>query len=48
MWYPRAGNDDMTEPTIDRRTFDDLKDTAGADFVSELVDTFRRGAADAR
>jgi histidine phosphotransfer protein HptB len=30
----------MTEPTIDRRTFDELKDTAGADFVSELVDTF--------
>jgi HPt (histidine-containing phosphotransfer) domain-containing protein len=30
----------MPEPTIDRRTFDELKDTAGADFVCELVDTF--------
>jgi HPt (histidine-containing phosphotransfer) domain-containing protein len=30
----------MTEPTIDRATFDELKDTAGAEFVSELVDTF--------
>jgi HPt (histidine-containing phosphotransfer) domain-containing protein len=30
----------MSEPTIDRATYDDLKDTAGADFVAELVDTF--------
>jgi HPt (histidine-containing phosphotransfer) domain-containing protein len=30
----------MTEPTIDRATFDELKQTAGADFVTELVDTF--------
>jgi HPt (histidine-containing phosphotransfer) domain-containing protein len=30
----------MTEPTIDRATYDALKDTAGADFVVELVDTF--------
>jgi HPt (histidine-containing phosphotransfer) domain-containing protein len=30
----------MTQPTIDRATFDELKETAGADFVSELVDTF--------
>ncbi len=30
----------MTEPTIDRATYDELKDTAGADFVAELVDTF--------
>ena len=30
----------MNEPTIDRATYDDLKDTAGADFVVELVDTF--------
>ena len=30
----------MTAPTIDRATFDELKDTAGADFVVELVDTF--------
>ena len=30
----------MTEPTIDRATYDELKDTAGADFVVELVDTF--------
>ena len=30
----------MTRPTIDRATFDELKDTAGAEFVFELVDTF--------
>src|SRR5574337_7507 len=30
----------MTAPTIDRATFDELKETAGADFVVELVDTF--------
>jgi len=30
----------MTQPTIDRATFDELKETAGADFVLELVDTF--------
>jgi HPt (histidine-containing phosphotransfer) domain-containing protein len=30
----------MAETTIDRATFDELKDTAGADFVAELVDTF--------
>jgi HPt (histidine-containing phosphotransfer) domain-containing protein len=30
----------MTEPTIDLATYDELKDTAGADFVAELVDTF--------
>jgi len=30
----------MAEPTIDRATFEDLKATAGADFVGELVDTF--------
>ena len=30
----------MTQPTIDRAIFDDLKQTAGADFVVELVDTF--------
>jgi HPt (histidine-containing phosphotransfer) domain-containing protein len=30
----------MTEPTIDRATYDELKDTAGAEFVVELVDTF--------
>jgi len=29
----------MTQP-IDRATFDELKETAGADFVTELVDTF--------
>ena len=27
-------------PAIDRATFDELKETAGADFVAELVDTF--------
>jgi HPt (histidine-containing phosphotransfer) domain-containing protein len=30
----------MDEPAIDRATFDELKDTAGAEFVVELVDTF--------
>lgn len=30
----------MTQPTIDHATFDELKATAGADFVVELVDTF--------
>ncbi len=30
----------MTEPTIDRATYDELKETAGAEFVLELVDTF--------
>ena len=30
----------MTQATIDRATFDELKQTAGADFVMELVDTF--------
>ena len=30
----------MNEPTIDRATYDELKDTAGSEFVVELVDTF--------
>jgi HPt (histidine-containing phosphotransfer) domain-containing protein len=30
----------MGQPTIDRATFDALKETAGAEFVVELVDTF--------
>ena len=30
----------MSEPTIDRATFDALKDTTGAEFVAELVQTF--------
>src|SRR6516162_2517435 len=30
----------MLQPTIDRATFEELKQTAGADFVTELVDTF--------
>ena len=30
----------MTTPTIDRATFDALRETTGADFVKELVDTF--------
>ena len=30
----------MTQPTIDQATFDELKETAGADFAVELVDTF--------
>jgi len=37
----------MTQATIDQTTFNELKATAGADFVSELVgdaDRFRRAA----
>jgi HPt (histidine-containing phosphotransfer) domain-containing protein len=34
----------MTVPTIDRATFDSLKQTAGAEFVLELVDTFLQEA----
>jgi HPt (histidine-containing phosphotransfer) domain-containing protein len=30
----------MTEPTIDRAVFDELKEAAGPEFVQELVDTF--------
>ena len=30
----------MDQPTIDRATYNELKETAGADFVGELVDTF--------
>ena len=30
----------MSEGTIDRSVFEELKTTAGADFVHELVDTF--------
>jgi HPt (histidine-containing phosphotransfer) domain-containing protein len=30
----------MTSPTIDRATFDALRETTGADFVGELVHTF--------
>jgi HPt (histidine-containing phosphotransfer) domain-containing protein len=30
----------MTERAIDRTVFEELKTTAGADFVGELVDTF--------
>jgi len=30
----------MGQPTIDQATFDELKETAGAEFVGELVDTF--------
>ncbi len=30
----------MTQPTIDLATFDELKETAGAEFAVELVDTF--------
>ena len=30
----------MTQPTIDPATFDELKETAGSEFVVELVDTF--------
>jgi HPt (histidine-containing phosphotransfer) domain-containing protein len=30
----------MVQPTIDTAIFDELKETAGAEFVGELVDTF--------
>ena len=30
----------MTEPWIDRATFDNLKEMVGADFIIELLDTF--------
>ena len=30
----------MMQPTIDRAVYDELKQTAGAEFVVELVDTF--------
>jgi histidine phosphotransfer protein HptB len=30
----------MTQATIDQATFDELKATAGAEFVVELIDTF--------
>jgi histidine phosphotransfer protein HptB len=30
----------MTAPTIDRATFEGLKETTGAEFALELVDTF--------
>jgi histidine phosphotransfer protein HptB len=34
----------MAEPPIDRAVFTDLQDTAGAEFVAELVDTFLQEA----
>lgn len=34
----------MTEAIIDSATFTELQDTAGADFVDELVDTFNEEA----
>jgi histidine phosphotransfer protein HptB len=30
----------MAEPTIDRATYDELRESAGSDFIMELVDTF--------
>ena len=30
----------MTQPPIDQPTFEELEQTAGADFVRELIDTF--------
>jgi len=30
----------MTSAAIDRATFEELRMTTGADFVSELIDTF--------
>lgn len=34
----------MDKPLIDDQTFQDLQDTAGADFVGELVETFAEEA----
>jgi len=34
----------MSAPTIDRATFDALKETTGAEFALELVDTFLQEA----
>jgi histidine phosphotransfer protein HptB len=34
----------MTQPTIDLATFKELQDTAGEDFVAELVGTFLQEA----
>lgn len=34
----------MTVPTIDRATFDALREAAGAEFVAELVETFLQEA----
>jgi HPt (histidine-containing phosphotransfer) domain-containing protein len=34
----------MDSPAIDRATFAELQETAGADFVAELVDTFLEDA----
>ena len=34
----------MSSPAIDRATFEALKDTTGAEFVLELVDTFLQEA----
>jgi HPt (histidine-containing phosphotransfer) domain-containing protein len=34
----------MSAPTIDRATFDALRETTGAEFVAELVDTFLQEA----
>src|SRR5262245_8641557 len=38
-WLP-VRSDKMDQPTIDRATYDELKDTAGDEFVAHLVDTF--------
>jgi HPt (histidine-containing phosphotransfer) domain-containing protein len=34
----------MTAPAIDRATFEELQQTAGAEFVLELIDTFLQEA----
>ena len=34
----------MTSPAIDAATFDELRETTGAEFVRELVDTFLQEA----
>src|SRR5437762_277648 len=43
-WCRRARGDDMTDTAIDRATFEALQQTAGAEFVRELVDTFLQEA----
>jgi HPt (histidine-containing phosphotransfer) domain-containing protein len=39
-WFRRARGDDMADTAIDRATFEALQQTAGAEFVRDLVDTF--------
>src|SRR5512135_1465950 len=42
--YRHAREPDMTSPAIDLDRYAELQDTAGADFVAELADTFLQEA----